>query len=136
MIEPQRLDEELGITSALEALCELEQNQRSAVFRQRTHERIEIRLRVRVQPGNSSERRHAQIEGVTGDVSRSGCLVLLPCPLVPGDLYWLSLDDERASTGAQMARCVRCRMVDEETFEAGLRFFSEVDLAGLLGAES
>lgn len=121
-----------ALRGALEALAELEQNTRQSIARQRAHERIELRAAVFVRPGNSSERHRLVVEGLTADVSAGGCLLLLSRPLPPGDIFWLTFDEAQLALAPRLARCVRCRMVDESTFETSLQFFHEVDLAAAI----
>ncbi|OHB75421.1 MAG: hypothetical protein A2W31_14590 [Planctomycetes bacterium RBG_16_64_10] len=121
-----------GVTDALEALSELAENTSEAIIRQRASQRIQIQTRVTIRAGNSSQRHEFVIEGLTGDISNGGCQVLLNRPLLAGDVYWLTFSDEHVSIGALFARCMRCRVVRDDTFEAGFRFFHEVDLASAL----
>jgi hypothetical protein len=121
-----------GVTNALEALSELAENTSDAIVRQRVSERVQIRAKVTIRPGNSSRRHEYAIDGLTGDISNGGCQVLIGCPILPGDVYWLSVTDKNLALGSLLARCMRCRMVREDTFEAGFRFFNEIDLAGAI----
>ena len=132
MVESENAAEMAALRGALEALADLERNTRQSVARQRAHERLELRAAVSVRPGNSSERHRLVVEGMTSDVSAGGCLLLLSRPLPPGDIYWLSFDESQLALAPRLARCVRCRMVDETTFETSLAFFQEVDLAAAL----
>ncbi len=124
-----------SVSHALEHLHELERNTSDAIKRQRSSERLEVSCPVEVRPGNASERHRRRIEGMTGDISRGGCLLLLPTPVLPGDIYWLSISGELKSVGDLLARCVRCRMIQEDAFEVGFRFFHDVDLSHLVEHE-
>ncbi len=118
-----------ALTDALAALGDLEANNSQAILKQRSSERMVIRTRVRLQPGNSSQRHTDAIDGLTGDISNGGTLVLLPRPVLAGDTFWVTFSNEHVSIGSLLARCTRCRMVREDTFEIGLRFFHDIDLA-------
>lgn len=120
------------VTDALEALGQLEQNTSEELIRQRASERLQIRTKVWISPGNPSERDRFRIEGLTGDISSGGSLILAARPALAGDIYWLTFSDEHVSIGSLLARCMRCRMVREDTFEFGFRFFENLDLAGTL----
>jgi hypothetical protein len=122
-------DDIFAATDALEALRQLEENTPAAILRQRASERLAIRAHVTIQPGNSSERGRVLIEGLTGDISNGGCQILLGRPILPGDVYWLVFAEEPLHIGALLARCLRCRMIREDTFEAGFKFFQSIDLA-------
>lgn len=117
-----------SMSGAIESLCELESNNRQAIVQQRACERLDINAKVTIRPGNGSQRQSLMIEGLTGDVSDGGCRVLLPRPVMPGDVFWLSFDDAHVKIGSLFARCVRCRLVQEEAYEAGFRFFNDIDL--------
>jgi len=119
-------------TDALEALSDLERNTSEAVISQRSSARLEIRTKIRVSPGNASQRHTMTIEGLTGDISNGGCLVLASYPLMAGDIYWLSFPDDNLRLGSMFARCVRCRMVRDDTYEMGFSFFNDVEVAGAI----
>ncbi len=116
--------------SSLDLLLELEQNTPDAVQQQRSHTRITVRCRITCQPGNASERRALKVQGVSGDVSSGGCLILLPTPLQVGDIYWLTFDRKVIDLPPAFARCLRCRLVREDAFEAGFTFLTPVTLPG------
>ena len=62
----------IPLSDALDALSELEQNTSQAITAMRASQRIDIRTRVWIQPGNSSNRTGFVIEGLTADISRGG----------------------------------------------------------------
>ena len=113
-----------GASDLIGALAELEQSSQENVTRLRAHERLQIRIGVTVQPGNSSERSRSGLECVTADISDGGCMALSPRPLIPGDVYWLTFDPARLAIGSLFARCMRCRLISEDAFEVGFRFFA------------
>lgn len=124
------MDDDLG--SALDSLRELEQSVDESILRRRSSERIKIATRVDVQHANSSERDALHIEGLSGDISNGGCQLLLPRPILAGDIFWLDFTvGEAASLGTLFARCQRCRLISEGSFEAGFRFFTNLDLEGV-----
>jgi hypothetical protein len=124
-----------GQSELISALAELEQSSQENVTRLRAHERLQIRVPLKVQPGNASERGRNSLECVTADISNGGCMVIGPRPLLPGDVFWLTFDADRLTVGSLFARCMRCRMISEEAFEIGFRFFADVQIAGALGEE-
>jgi len=123
------------ISDAIESLGELQENTSQAILRQRSSERITLRTKVVVRPGNASDRFRFSVEGLTGDISNGGCQILLARPILPGDIYWLSFTEPQVTIGSLLARCMRCRMVQEEAFESGFRFFHDIDLANALQHE-
>jgi len=130
------LDEDVFcISDAIESLGELQENTSQAILSQRASERIKLRTKVVVRPGNASDRFRFSVEGLTGDISNGGCQVLLARPILPGDIYWLSFTETRITIGSLLARCTRCCMVQEEAFESGFRFFHDIDLANALQHE-
>lgn len=125
MIDPPKAHLELADA---DLLAELEQSTPEAVKGARLHTRVTIRTRVYVQPGNMSERRALKVQGVTGDISAGGCQLLLPLPINVGDIYFITFDKEALGITPAYARCMRCRLVREDAFEAGFAFFTPIDL--------
>ena len=119
----------LAADGALDALADLERNTADDVKQMRAHMRIRVKSEVVAQPGNSSDRRKIKVRGVMGDISAGGCQILFPVPLQVGDIYWLTFDRNKLELNHMFARCVRCRMVREDAFEAGFSFFSAVDIS-------
>ena len=117
-------------SDALEALEALEKNTQSAILHERGNDRLDVEVKVTVQPGNASERSKVAWPGVTANVSRTGCMVVTAAPLVPGDIYWVSFDEVDAKLPNAIGRCIRSRFIQEGAFEAGLRFFQEIDISG------
>ncbi len=115
----------------LAAMAELERNTPDQVKQLRSDTRISVRAKVTARPANSSGRNSFQCDGVLGDISRGGCLVLFPTPLRVGDIYRLSFDRKVLNLNAIFARCLRCRLIREDAFEAGFSFFQSIDLTGL-----
>ncbi len=118
----------LGDDDAFDMLQELERNTPEELRRQRAHFRLAIKAGVTLQPGNASELLHLKVKGVTGDISEGGCSALLPIPPRVGDIYRLQFDRKALDLPLTFARCVRCRLVREDAFEAGFRFFSNICL--------
>jgi hypothetical protein len=70
-----------------------------------------------------------KIQGVTGDVSAGGCQVLFPIPLGVGDIYLLTFDKSKVAVDSVFARCLRCRLIREDAYEAGFKFFDPIDVS-------
>ncbi len=121
----------LTAQEALEAMAEIEQNTPQQIKKLRSHARIAVRAKVVAQPANSSQRNSFQTQGVLGDISRGGCLILFSDPILVGDLYRLSFDRSMLDLEPIFCRCLRCRLVRENAFEAGFSFFHPLDLSGL-----
>jgi hypothetical protein len=119
----------LAPDGALDALADLERNTADEVKQMRAHTRIRVKSEVVAQPGNSSDRLKFKIVGVMGDISAGGCQILFPVALGVGDVYWLTFDKRVLELGSMFARCVRCRVVREDAFEAGFSFFSPIDVS-------
>ncbi len=113
----------------LESLSDLERNTSDSVKRARTSTRLRIKSKVIAQSGNSGDRLKFKIQGVTGDVSAGGCQILFPIPLRVGDIYWLTFDKVRLNVDSVFARCLRCRLIREDAYEAGFKFFEPIDLS-------
>lgn len=104
---------------ALEELCRTTSNES-----QRSAARRALDLAVLIQPGNSRDRAAWKLQGKLRDLSDTGCGIITGKPLMVGDIYWLSTDDRSMQLGNFFARCVRCRMIREGSFEQGFTFFS------------
>ncbi|MBN2296745.1 MAG: PilZ domain-containing protein [Pirellulales bacterium] len=113
----------------LDSLADLEGNKSETIKSARASVRIRVKSKVIAQPGNSSNRLKLKIQGVTGDISAGGCQILFPLPLRVGDIYWLTFDKTELKIDAVFARCLRCRLVREDAYEAGFKFFEQVDLS-------
>lgn len=117
------------VEHALDSLRELEKSTADAVQQLRSTQRIEVRMKVQVQPANAGERPRYRVEGLTGDVSSGGCQILTPTPLRVGDVYFISFARTKDWALPQVyARCMRCRVIREDAFESGFAFFNPIDL--------
>jgi hypothetical protein len=114
---------------ALDSLAELERNTPAEIIKSRGTARLQIKSKVIAQPGNSGDRRKIRIQGITGDISSGGCQILFPVPLRVGDIYWLTYDKDELQINSMFARCLRCRLIREDAYEAGFKFFEPVDLS-------
>ncbi len=131
---PETLPEE----QAFLLLQELEKNTSDELRRQRAHFRLAIKAAVILQPGNASDLLTFKMKGTTGDVSEGGCSAMFPLPVRVGDVYRLQVDRTALSLPLLFARCVRCRLIREDAFEAGFAFFTPIALPDtvMAGAES
>lgn len=121
---------------AFDLLRELEQNTPDEIRRQRTHFRVTVKAKVILQPGNASDLTKLKLQGVTGDLSESGCRVLFPLPIGVGDIFRLTFDRTVLNLPVTFARCMRCHMLREDAYEAGFRFFTLVSLPETLAEEA
>lgn len=124
----QRPETPLTSDDAFDMLQELEQNTSEEIRRQRAYFRMAIKAGVVLQSGNASELLSFKVKGVSGDVSEGGCSVLFPIPIKVGDIYRLQFDRKALDIPLAFARCVRCRLVREDAFEAGFAFFAPICL--------
>lgn len=113
---------------AFDLLQDLEKNRTEEIRHQRAHFRLAIKSRVVVKPGNASDMLKFKVQGVTGDISQGGCSVLLPIPIHVGDVFRLNFDRSELDIPMTFARCLRCRLVREDAFEAGFAFFNPIAL--------
>ena len=131
-------NESLGVSQqddVFAVLQELEANTPEEIRRQRAHFRLSIKAAVILQCGNTSQLMSLKVKGVTGDVSQGGCSVLLPIPIQVGDIYRVQFDRKMLELPLTFARCVRCRLVREDAFEAGLAFFTPIELPEQVASE-
>jgi len=116
--------------NAFELLHALESQTPEPLRKLRESERVTIQAFTRLEgsdPTNPMVHEHAAV----GDVSRMGCRILLPEPLQVGAVYKLTMDIETIEADTLdattiFARCVRCRLINEDAYEMGMRFFTPV----------
>ena len=53
---------------------------------------------------------------------------MFPIPAMVGDIYRLTFDKELLDVPTIFARCLRCRLIREDSFEAGFAFFTKIKL--------
>ncbi len=111
-----------------EVVENLERQQIQDVLTGRTHERLETALKVCVRPGNTSENLRFELHGVTADLSRGGCRLILPAPAAVGDVFRIEFESSTPLLPLVFARCLRCRLMREDAFEVGFSFFAPIDL--------
>lgn len=119
-------------SDALAALSELESNTDPAIIAQRASKRLEVRTAVRIQPANPSDRHRFAIEAWTVDISNGGCQLLASVPAMVGDFFWLTFVGDEVVIHPQLSRCLRCRYIQEETYELGFRFEHNIDISNSL----
>lgn len=129
-------EERLDSNEAFDLLQDLGRNTPDEIRRQRSHFRIAIKTSVTLQPGNASEMLKLKVQGTTGDISEGGLSCLFPIPIHVGDVYRLSFDRNIIDLPMTFARCIRCREVREDAFEAGFRFFTTIRLPDMAHQES
>lgn len=122
----------LNEDQACELFQELEKNTPEEILRQRGHFRVTIKVGVMLHSATTSELLAFEVKGVTGDVSESGCGLVFPVTIRAGDVYRLEFERAKLNLPVTFARCIRCRFVREEVFEAGFRFFTPVPSLGNL----
>ena len=114
---PEGMDQEL--------LQELEQQSLDQIRKLRAHQRFEVRVPLHVRPGNASST-EPTISGETVDVSSGGCAGTFPVPVGVGDVFRITIDDEQLAVPLVFGRCLRCRLVREDAFEAAFSFFTQI----------
>ncbi len=119
---------DLDASGAARLLEELERSTPEVFRQQRAHFRINVKSSVTLQPGDASQLLKLRLQGVTGDISESGCKCLFPLPVRVGDIYRIEFDRQVINLPLTFARCVRCALVREDAFEAGFLFFATVSL--------
>ena len=92
--------------------------------------RIRQTIPVKVWPANPSERLGSQeIAGSSRDVSETGCGIVSHWAPIVGDFYFLQFEnDQTVEVGNVYARCVRCHLIDENSYESGFAFQQPIEL--------
>jgi hypothetical protein len=128
MLADPPIDFDSKTADTLDTLLELKASIPTSIIKQRSSKRLEIRTKVVMSPGNSTERVKFQLEGVTGDISRGGCQIVFPETIGVGDVFWLRFPSDVVVNSAVLARCIRCCYINEDSFETGFRFFDPIQL--------
>ena len=115
-------------STAHEILRDLEAQTSEESREKRYHKRLTAKLRVILQPGNSSDMLKLKLQGVTGDLSRNGMGAMFPLPIGVGDIFRLQFDKAHVNLPVIFARCIHCQMVSEDAYRTGFRFFTEIDI--------
>jgi len=121
---PQLSYEQVGF----DILQDIERTTNETIKNRRQSERIVLKTKVILQPGNSSELLTQKIQGITKDISTYGCGAMFPIPLMVGDTYRLSFESEPLALPLVFARCSRCQLIKEDVYEAGFAFFARIQL--------
>lgn len=121
------LQSDLSRKSELELIRELERQSAEQVGQLRSHERHEALIAVSLRPGCSSQRGGVPpLSGFTRDVSKGGCQAIFPATVPVGDVFLFEFDHEGAELPPVLGRCVRCRFLREDAYEAAFAFFAEL----------
>ena len=118
------MDEDLGF----DALRDAERDASDAARQRRAHRRMAFKAKIILQPGNSSEFLSFKVQGITGDISTGGCRAMFPVPIQIGDVYRLHFAQDCLDLPMLFARCLHCRLINEDAYEAGFSFFSPITL--------
>lgn len=94
-------------SDAIEALKQLEVSSQSAVVQKRSNSRVTLEIGVTIQRGDSSRRGELTLSASSSDLSTTGCRLLAPTPILPGDVYWLTFANNAAGISKVMARRIR-----------------------------
>ena len=123
---------ELDLEASNSLLRDLEKNTPDEIRRQRRYFRAEVKATVTLQSGNASQFLDGRVRGVTGDISEGGLSGLFPLPIGVGDIYRLTFDRDKLDLPMLFSRCIRCRYVRENAYEAGFSFFAPIEMPASL----
>jgi c-di-GMP-binding flagellar brake protein YcgR len=107
-------------------LRDLERQRLDRIQLLRAHKRVELQVSLTARPGNSSDRSGVVFQGQTADISAGGTKAFFSAPLLPGDVYRITFDDQQLGLPMIFARCIRCLLIREDHFEIGLQFFTKI----------
>lgn len=128
--DDQTISEDLDQT--LQLLQELERNKPEELRKQRMHVRRQVTASVVIRHANSSARADWELHGSTVDLSEGGCQIVAANACHVGDVYFLDFDEVTLDLPKVFARCLRCRLVREDSFEVGFCFFTPIVLPSQL----
>ena len=112
---------------AFELLSALETQTPETVRQLRDSTRMPFRSYARIEASDPLDGT-AYDDVAVGDISKTGCRVLLRVPLHLGAVYTIAIEGDPFELGTIYAQCVRGRFVREHAFEMGMRFFSPIEL--------
>ena len=124
----ESLGQSSSSTETLDAVSSIQLSNADAIAAQRKHRRFDIRLKVAIQPGNSSDRGAEQWLGECHDISQGGCRLLTQKPLQLGSIYWVQFEPGKVQIDPVFARCVRGHLMRETAFEFGMSFLTPIEL--------
>ena len=113
---------------SFDLLQDIERQTTAEIRNQRAHERVCVKTKVFLQSGNSSELLSFKVQGITGDISQGGCQVMCPVPIRVGDVYRLQFCGGELNVSLVFARCMRCKLIREDAYEAGFSFFNPIEI--------
>lgn len=119
----------------INVLDEMERSTSDSLRAQRASTRHIIHSKVAVRPANISDRSSWTRDGTSSDISSNGSKVLLSRPIMVGDMFFLTFESECVHVPPVYARCMRCRLLNEEAFEVGFKFLTPVEIVNRLEAE-
>ena len=92
---------------------------------QRKHARMRVNAKIELHLGNSCDRNQSAIKGICRDVSVAGFAAVLESPPQVGSIYWSSFEPSQFDWHPVFVRCMRCRLLTEDAYEAAFAFFTE-----------
>ena len=119
---PTDSEEDFGL------LKDLERQSVDEIAKLRAHERIDRKIRLVLQRGDSSRVNEMRLQAYTSDVSSGGCCVISTGPVGVGDIFRITFDKSQLDVPMVFGRCVRCRLLREDSFEVAFSFFNPVTL--------
>ena len=93
----------------------------------RAHERHEIEFEILMAPADTSRAHEEPAKGRTLDISLGGLRATIDQPPRIGDHYRLQILSEACVPVTVFARCLRCSLLNETSFEIVMRFFQPLD---------
>jgi hypothetical protein len=120
---PTDSEEDFGL------LKDLERQSVDEIAKRRAHERIDRKIRLVLQRGDSSRVNEMRLQAYTSNVSSGGCCVVSTGPVGVGDIFRITFDRSQLDVPMVFGRCVRCRLLREDSFEVAFSFFNPVTLA-------
>ena len=113
----------------LDLLKDLQRQSVEEIRKLRAHERVDSKIRLMIQTGDSSRVGDMRTQAYTSDISSGGCCAIATSTVIVGDIYRLAFDRKQLDAPLVFARCVRCRLLREDAFEVGFAFFSPISLS-------
>lgn len=114
----------------IDLLKDLERQSAEEIRKLRANERVDSKIRLIIQKGDSSQMGAMRIQACTSDISEGGCCALTTTPVGVGDIFRLTFDRSQLDIPLVFARCVRCRLLREDAFETAFAFFAPISISG------
>ncbi len=110
-------------------LGDLELNTPEEIRRLSKSSRMSLRMTIEARLAGASHLGEDRVLGRSEEISKKRVLGVYPRPLRVGDIYQIRFDEEQLKHAPVLGVCSKCRLINEESFEALIQLYTPVDLS-------